>query len=87
MAPPTPLAPPLAEPMVGDGLDLDLDVALREAPGVPNPVGVIDLTGRLRPAGPRRSSRYTHTRLTAALARIHADGAASRDTERRTPIR
>lgn len=81
MVPLSPLAPHLAEP----ALDLDLD--LRDAPRAPTVPGVVDRTGRLRPAGPRRSSRHTHTRLTAALARIHADGVASRDAERGTSSR
>lgn len=81
MAPPTHLAPHPVEPAV----DLDLD--LRDTPSAPPVPGVVDRSGRLRPAGPRRSSRHTHTRLIAALARIHAEGAAERDPERRTASR
>ena len=39
--------------------------------------GVIDLNARMRPAGGRRSSRHTHTRLVAALARIQANSLAA----------
>ena len=62
------------------GSDLGLTIDLRD-PGDPSLVatGVIDLSGRLRPTGSRRSSRHTHTRLIAALARIHADGAGRAD--------
>lgn len=56
-----------------DPLDLDLD--LRDA--ATDGTGVIDLNARMRPAGGRRSSRHTHTRLVAALARIQASSLAT----------
>jgi hypothetical protein len=55
-----------------DLLDLDLD--LRDA--ARDGIGVVDLSARMRPIGGRRSSRHTHTRLTAALARIQASSLA-----------
>ena len=58
-----------------DPLDLDLD--LRD--GASEGTGVIDLNARMRPAGGRRSSRQTHTRLVAALARIQANSLAAND--------
>ncbi len=58
-----------------DSFDLDLD--LRD--GASDGVGVIDLSARMRPLGGRRSSRQTHTRLVAALARIQANSLAADD--------
>jgi hypothetical protein len=55
-----------------DHLDLELD--LRDAADA---MGVVDLNARMRPAGGRRSSRHTHTRLVAALARIQANSLAA----------
>lgn len=51
-----------------DPLDLDLDLRDAASEGT----GVVDLSARMRPVGGRRSSRQTHTRLLAALARIQA---------------
>ena len=61
-------------------LDLDPTIDLRDHAD-PSLVatGVIDLSGRLRPTGSRRSSRHTHTRLIAALARINADSQGRAD--------
>ena len=56
-----------------DPLDLDLDLRDAASEGT----GVIDLNARMRPAGGRRSSRHTHTRLVAALARIQANSLAA----------
>jgi hypothetical protein len=56
-----------------DSFDLDLD--LRD--GATDGTGVIDLSARMRPVGGRRSSRQTHTRLLAALARIQANSIAA----------
>lgn len=58
-----------------DPLDLDLDLRDAASEGT----GVIDLNARMRPAGGRRSSRHTHTRLVAALARIQANSLAAHE--------
>lgn len=78
MAPPSPTADHPIEPT----FDLDLD--LRDNPD-PHAVPGVELSGRLRPAGARRSSRHTHTRLIAALARIRAEDAAAGAGERARP--
>jgi len=63
----------------------DLDLDLRDTRDPHAAAGPADLSGRLRPAGGRRSARHTHTRLIAALARIHAEGAAAGTGERARP--
>jgi hypothetical protein len=55
----------------------DLDLDRRDA--ATDALGVVDLTARMRPLGGRRSARHTHTRLTAALARIHANSIAANE--------
>jgi hypothetical protein len=60
-----------------DSPDLDLDLDRRD--GVSEGAGVIDLNARMRPVGGRRTSRQTHTRLVAALARIQANSVAANE--------
>ena len=68
------MAPPI-HPLRRSTDPLDLDLDLRDA--ATDGTGVIDLSARMRPAGGRRSSRQTHTRLVAALARIQANSLAA----------
>jgi hypothetical protein len=67
------VAPPI-HPLRRSTDHLDLELDLRDAAEA---IGVVDLNARMRPAGGRRSSRHTHTRLVAALARIQANSLAA----------